>query len=286
MNGGLIWRGVTVAKGKLDFSNAHTSVLSDDESSWPSGGRVNLNGMTYDTIIGGPLDAKSRLAWLDKGSNWGGKFTPQPYTQLAKVLRAMGHDSDARQILEKREERLVKIQRHVWWRPKKQTGRNYLTALFYDILALLHWFIPDRLFKVFIGYGHAPFRSLWILALLIFLTIIPAHYAWVEGSFAPNSAIIQESQGWKEHQSKDNPAKSWSDKGAPGQDWETFSAFAYGLDVVIPIINFGQTEAWAPSTNREWSGKHLYWMRWALGALGWIVTALGAAAITGVIRRD
>ena len=41
-----------------------------------------------------------------------------------------------------------------------------------------------------------------------------------------------------------------------------------------------------PSTNRGWWGKQLYWLRWVLGAFGWIVTALGAAAITGLIRRD
>jgi hypothetical protein len=87
LNGGLLWRGVTVTKGTLNFANAHTSVLADDESSWPSGGRIALNGMTYDTIIGGPLDAKSRLAWLDKGSNYGGEFTPQPYTTRQSSAR-------------------------------------------------------------------------------------------------------------------------------------------------------------------------------------------------------
>ena len=80
INGGLFWRGVTFIKGTLTFANAHTSVLCDDEGSWPSGWQVDLNGITYDTIMGGPLDAKTRLAWLHKGSNWNGEFTPQPYT--------------------------------------------------------------------------------------------------------------------------------------------------------------------------------------------------------------
>ena len=42
INGGLVWREATVIKGTLSFANAHTSVLCDDESSWPSGGRVDL----------------------------------------------------------------------------------------------------------------------------------------------------------------------------------------------------------------------------------------------------
>ncbi|WP_299554191.1 hypothetical protein [uncultured Tateyamaria sp.] len=73
---------------------------------------------------------------------------------------------------------------------------------------------------------------------------------------------------------------------APGRDWETFNRYAYGFDVVIPIIDFGQTDAWAPSTNRGLWGWHLWWGRWVLSVMGWIVTALGAAAITGIIRRE
>ena len=285
INGGLFWRGATVTKGKLSFANAHTSSLTDDESSWPSGGRVSLNGLTYDTIIGAPLDAKTRLIWLDKGSNWGGEFTPQPYTQLAKVLRNLGHDSDARSILLQRDLLLGPPNRARLKMIPDGTWKVGFQSLWFDITHPLR-VIVDYMFRLIAGYGHRPFRSIPILLALIFITIIPAHYAWVEGSFAPNSAIIQESQGWKEHQLESNPAKSWSEKGAAGNDWETFNRYAYGLDVVIPIINFGQTEAWAPSTNRGWWGKQLYWMRWVLGALGWIVTALGAAAITGVIRRD
>jgi len=56
--------------------------------------------------------------------------------------------------------------------------------------------------------------------------------------------------------------------------------------VVIPIIDFGQTGAWAPSTTRGPWGERLWWARWILSALGWIVAALGAAAVTGIIRKD
>ena len=33
-------------------------------------------------------------------------------------------------------------------------------------------------------------------------------------------------------------------------------------------------------------GWHLWWLKGVLSVMGWIVTALGAAAITGIIRRD
>ena len=40
-----------------------------------------------------------------------GKFSPQPYTQLAKVLRNMGHDHGARQVLLAKEERLAQAEK-------------------------------------------------------------------------------------------------------------------------------------------------------------------------------
>ncbi|MFV1480983.1 MULTISPECIES: hypothetical protein [unclassified Phaeobacter] len=82
------------------------------------------------------------------------------------------------------------------------------------------------------------------------------------------------------------PAGHWSETTIPGRDWESFSAIAYAADVVVPIIDFGQTEAWAPSTTRGPAGVILWWARWIFTLAGWIVTALGAAALTGIIRRE
>ena len=286
INGGLVWRGVTVTKGTLNFANAHTSVLCDDEGSWPSGWRVDLEGLTYDTIIGGPLDAKSRLAWLHNVSNWNGTFTPQPYTQLAKILRDMGHDNDARQVLEKRDALLLKSYRKNLRKLSETTKNITVSHLATKSLAAAHWLFVDKLMGTLTGYGHQPFRSLRFLFLLIGLAAIPSHMAWTFGGFAPNSAVIQVSDDWKALSHKENAAEEWSAKTQAGRDWETFQAIAYATDLVIPIINIGQTDAWAPSTTRGAAGYHMWWLSWVFTIVGWIVTALGAAAITGVIRRD
>jgi hypothetical protein len=55
---------------------------------------------------------------------------------------------------------------------------------------------------------------------------------------------------------------------------------------VIPLIDLGQTDAWAPSTNRGVWGERLWRYGFFLHILGWFITALGAAAVTGIIRRD
>ena len=150
------------------------------------------------------------------------------------------------------------------------------------------------MFRNVVGYGYKPFNSLWFLLGLIVAAWILAYSAWHEGQFAPNSAPVLVSQGWLNIKDDPMAAIKWSEpfdkvenpKGGGGQDWESFNSFAYAADIVIPIVEIGQTSAWAPSPARGAWGWTLWWMRWVFTALGWIISALGAAAITGVIRRE
>ncbi|MEP5088694.1 MAG: hypothetical protein ABJR23_04625 [Paracoccaceae bacterium] len=285
ISGGLIWRNVSFPSQPVLFAAAHTSALADDLDSWESGAIYDLDGFTYDRIYGS-MNARERTKWLEKGSYSRGEFAPQPFTQLAKVLRESGHDGEARKVLFKREQLLrrnirdqqriapngdISVRLRSIWRFIKNGFRHAVDLL-------LRWVV---------GYGHHPFQSLWLLIALIVLAICPAHLAYEEGSFAPNSGPIQASAAWQDYaNAPGNPAERWSAKWAPGQDWETFNRYAYAADLVIPIIDLGQTAAWAPSTTRGWWGKQLWWAQWFFIAMGWIVTALGAAAITGIIRRD
>mmetsp|Transcript_28706 Transcript_28706/g.54249 ORF Transcript_28706/g.54249 Transcript_28706/m.54249 type:complete len:616 (+) Transcript_28706:72-1919(+) len=286
----LIWRAVTITAGEVTFDSARASVLADDVDSWPGDNTLDLDGFDYDRITGAPTDAKTRLPWLVKGSNYGGYFYPQPYTQLAKVLRAMGHDAEARKVLAERE-RLVRIDE------RKQRVKNG-GILAYPTNGL--FLIGDIVLRYVAGYGHHPFRSLaWLIGLWL-VAVWLSHMAWSTGDFAPASAVLQAAPEWQELAAKDkaempNPALEWSTRALidgtrtgykSGQDWETFSSHAYAADVVIPIINLGQTDTWGPSTERGDWGRRLWRYGFFLQIGGWIVTALGAAAITGIIRRD
>ena len=134
---------------------------------------------------------------------------------------------------------------------------------------------------------------------LVFVGWVLAHNAWEGGDFAPTAAPVLMSDSWQALATDPriaNPAKVWSDKymqsadGTPtltaGRDYETFNAVSYAVDLVVPIVSLGQEAAWAPSTTRGPWGWWLWGARWWLITLGWIVTAIGAAAVTGVIRRD
>ena len=114
-----------------------------------------------------------------------------------------------------------------------------------------------------------------------------AFATWRAGGFAPNFGTILISVEWPAYAAiAQNPAQDWSDMAVAGRDYESFNALAYGADIVIPLISFGQAAVWAPSTSRSWWGWNMLWIEWLMTLVGWIVTAIGAAAVTGIIRRD
>jgi hypothetical protein len=108
---------------------------------------------------------------------------------------------------------------------------------------------------------------------------------WHAGDMTLNAAPILISQPWIQatQTHPDNPGAFWAQV---GQDWETFSPYAYAADLVIPLVALGQESAWASSTSRSPWGRFAWWLRWLAKGMGWIVTALGAAAKTGVNRKD
>lgn len=343
------WKDVTEISGRLDLSNAHFDSLTDDPESWGKVTDLILIGLTY-TLISNPGDTAKRLEWLGKGDRGNGEFSPQPYTQLAKVLREMGHDRDARAVLvegenrhrcsewdeiEKRRAEQSTLRQIVMrndsefldrFRDKNfeanfqkdfdRTLRICLDAakdhpnrpsdaqlelarvgLRQDLQwanakdKLRIWWLKAKSLGLnkLVGYGYKPFNSLWALVVLVLLAAGLSHMAWRHGDFAPNSDVILSTTAWQtlaEDKTVRNPASEWSDKHGKGRDYETFNPLAYGFDVVVPIVNIGQEAAWAPSTTRGHWGWNLWWMRWLFTVFGWIVTALGAAAIAGLIRRE
>lgn len=278
----------TSVTGGIDLTAAQANDLVDNQVEWSKTceGLLNLNGFTYKRIHG-PTDARTRLAWLAKADEGKDKFYPQPYKQLAKVLHDMGHEHDAREVsyvlaekLETERLRRIREDRKEVIRDAAQPGKAIGLSLYLGSLRIWKF-----LFGLLVGYGWRPFRSLSALVLLIFVFWLPTIAAWHFGDFAPNSGVVLQGQDWIKVSGHDNAANEWSGS-ITGRDWESFHSLTWAADVVIPIIEFGQTDAWAPSTERGAWGALLWWLRWPFTLAGWIVTALGAAALTGVIRRE
>ncbi|WP_195818622.1 hypothetical protein [Roseobacter sp. MH60115] len=276
---GFLFRGVRTGQGVIDLNAAQVGTLADDPHSWPPKDQLILDGFIYSRMENAEFPRLSdRLDWLAKGSTWGHEFYPQPYTQLAKVYREMGQDGDARDILAERERRLL---RHRFF-----SAVNLNNGTPEDGVPLrqinFHVILWSFLARMVVGYGYHPFRSVMILFALIALSAVFADRAWQTGGITPNSAHVLVSPGWLAHHAvegapahvwigeviptgwspdPETPEQKWPDV-APGRDWETFNALAYGADIAIPIIAFGQTDAWAPSVSRGAWGTFLWWWRW------------------------
>jgi hypothetical protein len=106
--------------GTLDLTATEIGAIDDEEACWPQKGDLLLNRCRYGAFIGGPIDAASRLRWLARqvSVRWEEDFWPQPYEQLATVLREMGHDEETRAVLIVKE----RLQRHA----RRARARNPL----------------------------------------------------------------------------------------------------------------------------------------------------------------
>ncbi len=170
--------------GPLSLAGAHVAALSDRTDSWPETGLL-LDRFTYDAIIAGPTDAKTRIGWLKKQypHHLDEEFKPQPWEHCAKVLREMGHAKDAREILIEKE----KLQR----RARRETLRRGL--LFEDA----YWRgICDFLLGWTVRYGRQPTLAfawlgvVWLIGLGVFSG------AWTADAFKPNNAFVLRAPEW------------------------------------------------------------------------------------------
>ena len=137
MHGGsFIWQKVVLNGGSLDLTAATVGLMVDDEASWPAPGKLIINDFVY-TDLAPPDDARSRLRWLALEP----AFQPQPYRQLAQVLRNNGDDAGAIEVLVAQED--ARVRNSNW--PRQGWAR----------------FLKEFT----IGYGHKPLRTvLWSLA--------------------------------------------------------------------------------------------------------------------------
>lgn len=303
--GSLILRELKTPLSHASFSSAHVGQLIDDMASWGDG--LILDGFAYDAIAGGaPTDATTRLAWLKKqrrthhGSpDANNDFRPQPWQQLIKVLRAMGHMEDARQIAIAREEHLRTIGKigetpAAWPTWKKSIYRPLSRGL--------HW-----AFGFLIGYGYRPLRMVLLMALVWLACGTFYWYAATEGVMAPGNPLVFDHPRY-EHcrpdyipglgQASARPkAGNWYVCPELSGEYTTFSPLVYSLDLILPLVDLQQDRDWAPiipTPKEKWHEElgHLtlnHWTRFAVWfeiLFGWVASLLLVAVLSGLTNRD
>ncbi len=216
---------------------------------------IYLDGFTYGHLVRGHHDTSKRKRWLDQQlpKHLGLEFRAQPFEQLIKVYREMGHEGHARAIAKFKERRrrranFVKLW-HGWMdRPDCPAPMNWLAWPFaamgraisrslVSALYALEWFIVG--FGTAYGYGYmrliALLLALWIAGGMFYGTVAD------QGGFAPSNPVIYLN---KEVQAK--CAKSWTDCKSAPPELPSFSPFTYSLDTMLPVLDLGQKHDWQP----------------------------------------
>ncbi|MGK7941725.1 MAG: hypothetical protein AB4062_16565 [Crocosphaera sp.] len=244
---------------------AKINCLSDKQDGWTEQNKLYLEGLVYNSIDNlSPVDSQSRLKWI-RLQNLKENFYPQPYEQLAKILRMSGHEEAAKDIL------IAKYndRRHYGELKGFRWGLNYLLSLTID-----HGYRTQKIF----GY------------LLLFIILGSLIFSWGESQTLMSPSRIKA-------YSNSHKLQEISD------DYPKFNALMYSVDVFVPIIDFHQESYWLPNANikddieiplnysniihykNACIGSLLRWYLWFHIAMGWFLTTLSLAGFTGLVRR-
>jgi hypothetical protein len=256
MTGGvfLFWRNVQLQNGaSLDLTGAHVGYLIDEEKSWPEPGNLLIEGFTYDGFgtlqFSAPTDAHTRLRWLRLQPPG---FHPQPYRQLAKVLRESGDDAGAIRVLVAMED---------------ERYRQYGWAG-----AILGGFL-----KKTIGYGHRPMLTVfWMLGVIA--------VGWVMVAIGKRAGVMRPT--WPESipavaevtHERLHPLVYSFDVFLPFVNFHQEHYWWPDADRTGEYSIFGR--------QLRFGGSLLRYYLWAQITAGWLLSAIFIAGVTGLIRSD
>ncbi|MDD9799248.1 MAG: hypothetical protein OXU29_02105 [Gammaproteobacteria bacterium] len=224
---------------------------------------LDIDGFRYQRLNAVQERTKDRLAWVGSMSQ-GDEFRPQPYEQLMKVYREMGHMNWARRVGFELERK-----RHKVMGPLRKVR---------------HWFL-----RLTIGYGYKPFRTLWwfpfaiVVGLLIFSGVLcPQKWtsAYVFMSTLGNGITEQsECERWRMIPSDVEALLSpdWRDGKIAPEGYPKFIPFFYAIEVALPVLALGQTGNWQPKS------LFIKWIQGIIIIFGAVALAVPASYRTGIL---
>ena len=243
----------------LDLRTATVNGMVDDENSWPTPGRLAIEGFVYRDFFSPPTDARSRLQWIHRSEgqhpawmNVPEGVRSQPYRELAKVLRERGDEGGAREVLIAADEL-----RYSQFGP---LGRAW------------GWFL-----KWTVGYGHRPLLTIMWSLLVVLI-------GWDVVWFAKAASVMRPTY-------PENPPSNEE------LHYQELHPLLYSLDVFLPFVNLHQEHYWWPDGdtagvcrifNRSVgvSGALVEYYLWAQIIAGWILSAIFVAGVTGLLKSD
>ena len=285
--------------GAINLAAAHIATLVDEASYWSSTGNI-LSGLRYDGIVG-PTDTATRIDWLNRqrDDHLGADFKPQPWEQLIKVLREMGHPAEAAEIAIAKQVAMRaagKIglrhasPRYSGWRlrlDKAWVGGSNIMARAW------HW-----VYGVLAGFGHRPADILvWMVAVFMASAVV-FHEAAILGQMGPANAIMLT------HEAGANVdvdrcgvrgdvdfAHFWRQCPQMPPEYTTFNPWLYSLDLILPLVNLQQDSDWAPVVMNShgdtlWLGWWARTLMWFEILFGWFISLMFVAITGRLVEKD
>lgn len=267
-------------KGIFDFTSAKINIIEEIKNFWEKEDfkELHLDGLEYNHLSGVNLDSITLINWLSKMP----KFKPQPYKQLAKILRNMGHHEDANNIMIKYNDELRK--------------KDFLTCdrLFISILKCVYGKTA--------GYGYKPMSVIKWMSIVWLLCSLFYWNASKVAVFAPNNPLVFQKKDCYECHVEEN-GTAWSDffkyskynstnnwilnKNLDGE-YTTFNPFMYSLDVILPIVDLQVEKDWGqyvPSNNGTLN-DFTRWLMWFEILFGWIYSLILVAILSGLAKNE
>jgi hypothetical protein len=300
-------------QARISLIDTSVGPLYDDDS-WPQPTKVSLDGFTYSRFDTSADACKRLLIWLGRPcppnlalfqTFQRQTFQPQPYEQLAKVLREAGDEPGETQVLMQMES---DRRRSLSWAGRMITG------------PILHYSV---------GYGYRPRWGVYWSLCFILVGWWRFAKGYNEGAIAPYHPLSYEiSKRNREGSRKDDDGTADTSRhkrpSVPDYD-PPFSPLWYSLDNFLPLVDLRQKDRWMPDLHCDaecftWF-KHLgekafakidlsgrwkwgerfvsrwhesakwkrgWWLRlyvWFLTLIGWLLSSLILAALTGIIHQ-
>lgn len=260
------------AEGEIDLTNARVGMLVDLLQCWPD--EVRLTGFSYLAIFPESVGSVAgRLGWLaksDEANTESDRFDPQPYRQLAKVLRLSGHDQFADSVMYEASKKSAAS------RIRRQRKRGALidTVLAWVLIVL------NALYIGLVGHGYKRIRPfVWMIVFVVIGGAIFSGFRFGDflGGANPTPSAMQQTQGLaiKSAQASDIDERKWV------KDYPVFRPLAYSADAFLPLVNLHQESYWTPKD----SWVKSFYLPFHILA-GWVVTTLAAVSVTGLVRHE
>lgn len=294
--------------GVVDLTNASVSMLIDDRQSWPKKGKLHIAGFTY-SQLGSNTDSNyfDRIEWLERQNepHLDFDFRPQPFEQLYSVMSSSGREDMAKKVAIKKldyqrratrrqsNRRLIELlnQKKVEVDPFrlkilelsiKQAERRSIGNTLVKLPANFKWLF-SYIFGLVCGYGYRPSRCLIVSFLFLICGSFIFGLGFEKGRITPKNPLVMTTV-WADAKTTANPSRTFYDA-VP--DYPKFNAIAFAADAFIPLVDLGQEDYWSvtSSTKSIFTTSFSLWFFWFYVLSGWILTAIFAASVSGLVRR-